>query len=109
MNRVLFCHRSSLVVKRQKIVIWQLIAIVLLEPINTHLVVSESQETWGSAAQTSTFSMITKLLTEEQILFQQDAIKESEPHKRNKWKGRLQQCSCGAGKQLKCFTMTWVI
>lgn len=76
---------------------------------NTHLVVSDCQKTWGSAAQTSTFSMIAKSLTEEQILFQQDTIKESEPHKKNKGKGRLQQCSYGARKQPKCFTITWVI
>lgn len=76
---------------------------------NTHLVVSDCQKTWGSAAQTSTFCMIAESLTEEQILFQQDTTKESEPHKKNKGKGRLQQCSCGAGKQPKCFAITWVI
>lgn len=31
----------------------------------THLVVSDSQKTWRSAAQNSTFSMIAKLLAEE--------------------------------------------
>lgn len=76
---------------------------------NTHLVVSDSQKIWRSAAQNSTFPMIAKSLAEEQILFQQDTIKESEPHKRNKGKGRLQQCSCGAGKQPTWFTITWVI
>lgn len=55
---------------------------------NTHLAVSDHQKTWESAAQTSTFSMIVKLLTEEQILFQQDSIKASKSHKRNKRKGR---------------------
>lgn len=55
---------------------------------NTHLAVSDHQKTWESAAQTSTFSMIAKLLTEEQILFQQDPIKASKSHKRNKRKGR---------------------
>lgn len=76
---------------------------------NTHLVASDCQKTWGSSAQISTFSLIAKSLAEEQILFQQDTIKESEPDKRNKGKGRLQQCDCGAGKRPKWFTVTWVI
>lgn len=48
---------------------------------NTHSVVSDCQKTWRSATQNSTFSMIAKSLAEEQILFQQDTVKESEPHK----------------------------
>lgn len=43
---------------------------------NTHLVVSDCQKTWGSAAQTSTFSMIAKSLQRNRFSFSEILLKK---------------------------------
>lgn len=52
---------------------------------NTHLVVSDCQKTWGSAAQTSTFSMIAKSLQRNRFSFSKRLLKKLSLEKRERW------------------------